>query len=226
MFANTKAFSGFAVDDVPKARAFYEGTLGLNVSEEMGLLVLHLSGGRDTIVYPKPDYTPATYTVLNFPVDDIDAAVDELKERGVEFERYDGFEQDEKGIARGPRGRTSPGSPIPRETSSRCSRTSRPSRRGVIPLKPPVRHLRRTVRLRSYVTRASVVRGGARSPEEREEGRAPPVSAPPQTVKTMNESSSDSSPCGPSFPRLRGPNAFEGRAALRVEGPSASVRRI
>jgi catechol 2,3-dioxygenase-like lactoylglutathione lyase family enzyme len=101
MFANTKAFSGFAVDDLEKARAFYESTLGLDVSEENGLLNLRLTGGRDTLIYPKPDFTPATYTILNFPVPDIDEAVDELTKRGVRFERYDGFEQDEKGVARG-----------------------------------------------------------------------------------------------------------------------------
>ncbi|HEU4973008.1 MAG TPA: VOC family protein, partial [Gaiellaceae bacterium] len=96
MFENTKAFSGFAVDDVAKAREFYEGTLGLRVSDEHDMLVLHLAGGRDTLIYPKPDHTPATYTILNFPVSDIDEAVDELTSRGVRFERYDGFEQDEK----------------------------------------------------------------------------------------------------------------------------------
>jgi catechol 2,3-dioxygenase-like lactoylglutathione lyase family enzyme len=104
MLADSKAFSGFAVDDVEKARKFYGDTLGLKTSvldEENGLLALHLAGDRDTIVYQKPDYTPATYTILNFPVDDIDAAVDELSSRGVQFERYDGFEQDEKGISRG-----------------------------------------------------------------------------------------------------------------------------
>jgi catechol 2,3-dioxygenase-like lactoylglutathione lyase family enzyme len=100
MFENTKAFSGFAVDDVQKARDFYAETLGLKTSEEHGLLTLHLAGDRDTIIYPKPDYAPATYTVLNFPVDDIDQAVDELAKRGVQFERYDGFEQDEKGVFR------------------------------------------------------------------------------------------------------------------------------
>jgi catechol 2,3-dioxygenase-like lactoylglutathione lyase family enzyme len=101
MFENVKAFSGFAVDDLQKAREFYGGTLGLKTSEEHGLMTLHLAGGRDTLVYPKPDHTPATYTILNFPVDDIDAAVDELSARGVRFERYEGFQQDEKGIARG-----------------------------------------------------------------------------------------------------------------------------
>jgi catechol 2,3-dioxygenase-like lactoylglutathione lyase family enzyme len=100
MFADTKAFSGFAVDDLEAAKRFYGETLGLRVSEENGLLNLHLAGGRDTLVYPKPDFTAATYTILNFPVDDIDAAVDELTRRGVRFERYPGFKQDEKGISR------------------------------------------------------------------------------------------------------------------------------
>src|SRR4051812_9747769 len=101
MFKDTKAFSGFAVDDVAKARAFYGETLGIDTSEENGLLTLHLAGGeRPTLIYPKPDFTPATYTILNFPVDDIDAAVDELLSRGVDFELYDGFGQDEKGISR------------------------------------------------------------------------------------------------------------------------------
>ena len=101
MFANTKAFSGFAVDDVQKAQEFYGETLGLKTSEEHGLMTLHLAGDRDTLIYPKPDHTPATYTILNFPVDDIEEAVDELAARGVRFERYDGTEQDEKGIFRG-----------------------------------------------------------------------------------------------------------------------------
>jgi catechol 2,3-dioxygenase-like lactoylglutathione lyase family enzyme len=100
MFANTKAFSGFAVDDVEKARAFYADTLGVRTSEEHGMLTLHLAGDRDVLVYPKPDHTPATYTILNFPVDDVDAAVDELTSRGVTFERYDGMGQDDKGIMR------------------------------------------------------------------------------------------------------------------------------
>jgi catechol 2,3-dioxygenase-like lactoylglutathione lyase family enzyme len=101
MFENTKAFSGFAVDDIAAARAFYGQTLGLKTSEEYGLLTLHLAGGRDTLVYPKADHTPATYTILNFPVDDIDAAVDELVRAGVRFERYEGTDQDDKGISRG-----------------------------------------------------------------------------------------------------------------------------
>ena len=101
MFATTKAFSGFAVNDLQQARRFYGETLGLRTSEENGLMTLHLAGDRDTLVYPKADHAPATYTILNFPVDDIDEAVDRLTERGVHFERYDGFEQDEKGISRG-----------------------------------------------------------------------------------------------------------------------------
>jgi catechol 2,3-dioxygenase-like lactoylglutathione lyase family enzyme len=107
MFADTKAYSGFAVDDVQKAHEFYTDTLGLRVTEldpEIGLLTLHLAGDRDTLIYQKPDYTPATYTILNFAVDDIDTAVDELSSRGVSFERYDGFDQDDKGIARGDQG--------------------------------------------------------------------------------------------------------------------------
>ncbi|HXR31368.1 MAG TPA: VOC family protein [Solirubrobacterales bacterium] len=105
MFTSTKATNSFAVDDVQKAREFYEQTLGLGTTvldEEHGVMSIQLAGGRDTFVYAKPDFTPATYTVLNFEVDDVDAAVDELGSRGVSFERYDGFEQDEKGIARGP----------------------------------------------------------------------------------------------------------------------------
>jgi catechol 2,3-dioxygenase-like lactoylglutathione lyase family enzyme len=101
MFEHTKAFSGFSVDDIPKARQFYGETLGLRISEENGLLRLHIAGDRDTIVYPKPDHTPATFTILNFPVDDVDKAVDDLAARGVTFERYEGAGQDEKGISRG-----------------------------------------------------------------------------------------------------------------------------
>ncbi len=100
MFTNTKAFSGFAVDDVDKAREFYGETLGLNTSVENDLLTLHIAGERPTLVYPRPGHTPAEYTILNFPVEDIEAAVDELVARGVEFERYEGFDQDERGIHR------------------------------------------------------------------------------------------------------------------------------
>jgi catechol 2,3-dioxygenase-like lactoylglutathione lyase family enzyme len=101
MFGQTKAFSGFSVDDIPKAKQFYGETLGLRVSEENGMLTLHIAGDRDTLIYPRDDHTPAMFTILNFPVDDVDKAVDELTERGVQFEHYDGAEQDEKGIHRG-----------------------------------------------------------------------------------------------------------------------------
>jgi catechol 2,3-dioxygenase-like lactoylglutathione lyase family enzyme len=101
MFTNTKAFSGFAVDDVEAARAFYGDTLGLKTSEENDILTLHIADNRPTLVYPRPGHTPAEYTILNFPVDDIEQAVDELAARGVEFERYEGFDQDDRGIHRG-----------------------------------------------------------------------------------------------------------------------------
>ena len=104
MFAESKAFSGFAVPDVESARTFYEDTLGLQVSQEDEGLVLHLAGGRDTFVYPKPDHVPATYTILNFPVDDVAAAVDELAGKGVRFEQYEGIAQDARGISRDPAG--------------------------------------------------------------------------------------------------------------------------
>ncbi|GAA2682604.1 MULTISPECIES: VOC family protein [Nonomuraea] len=100
MFRDTKAFSGFSVDDIEAAKAFYGDTLGIRVSEENGMLTLHLAGDRDTLVYPKPDHTPATFTILNFPVDDIDEAVDQLTERGVRFERYPQMNQDAKGVMR------------------------------------------------------------------------------------------------------------------------------
>jgi len=101
MFKDSKAFSGMAAGDIDAARAFYADTLGLEVTEEHGILTLHLATGGQVIVYPKPDHTPADFTVLNFPVDDIEAAVDGLTERGVAFEHYEGFGQDEKGIMRG-----------------------------------------------------------------------------------------------------------------------------
>jgi catechol 2,3-dioxygenase-like lactoylglutathione lyase family enzyme len=100
MLGESKAFSGFAVDDLEKAKAFYEEVLGLKTSEEHGLMTLHLAGDRPTLVYPKPDHEPATYTVLNFPVDDIDAAVEALMERGVAFEIYEQSGQDDKGVMR------------------------------------------------------------------------------------------------------------------------------
>ena len=100
MLGESKAFSGFAVGDIEAARAFYADTLGLKVTEENGMLTLHLGGERPTLVYPKDDHEPATYTILNFPVDDIEAAVDALMEKGVAFELYEGTPQDEKGIVR------------------------------------------------------------------------------------------------------------------------------
>ena len=102
MLRESKAFSGFAVPDVAAAKAFYGGVLGLDVSEANGMLTLHLAGDRDTIVYPKPDHVPATYTILNFPVDDVEAAVDALTARGVEFQTYEGEDlaTDAKGIMR------------------------------------------------------------------------------------------------------------------------------
>jgi catechol 2,3-dioxygenase-like lactoylglutathione lyase family enzyme len=101
MFGSTEAFSGFAVDDMDKARAFYGDTLGIETSSENGIMTLHLAGDRPTIVYPKPDHAPAAYTILNFRVADIEQAVDELAASGVTLERYAGFEQDERGIFRG-----------------------------------------------------------------------------------------------------------------------------
>jgi|SRR4051812_13579222 len=101
MFEQVKAFSGFSVDDIPKAKEFYEGVLGLKVSEENGMLTLHIAGDRDTLVYPKPNHQPATFTILNFPVEDVGAAVAELAARGVRFERYEGMGQDEHGVMRG-----------------------------------------------------------------------------------------------------------------------------
>jgi catechol 2,3-dioxygenase-like lactoylglutathione lyase family enzyme len=103
MLENSKAFSGFAAGDLEKVREFYTKTLGLKVTEEHGLLTLHLSGGNNVLIYPKPNHVPATFTVLNFPVEDVDLAVDELSKRGVQFEKYNGPEikTDEKGIMRG-----------------------------------------------------------------------------------------------------------------------------
>ena len=101
MLDTSKAFSGFAVKDVTEAARFYGETLGFEVSEENGLLSLQLGDDHVVLAYPKADHSPATYTILNFPVDDIDAAVEELSERGVRFVRYDEYAQDERGIARG-----------------------------------------------------------------------------------------------------------------------------
>jgi catechol 2,3-dioxygenase-like lactoylglutathione lyase family enzyme len=102
MLTTSNAYSGFAVDDLDAARHFYGDKLGVRITDgPMGVLILHIGDDRPTLVYPKPDFIPATYTVLNFEVDDIDAAVDQLTEQGIEMERYEGFDQDEKGIARG-----------------------------------------------------------------------------------------------------------------------------
>ncbi len=103
MFKDTKAFSGFAVDDIDAAERFYGETLGVTVTRnDMGILELHLAGGNRTIVYPKPDHVPATFTILNFPVRDIEAAVSDLAGCGVAFERYEGteMETDARGIFR------------------------------------------------------------------------------------------------------------------------------
>jgi predicted enzyme related to lactoylglutathione lyase len=101
MFKDTKAFSGFSVNDIPKAKQFYGETLGVNVSEENGMLTLHLGSGGSVLIYPKDNHVPATYTTLNFPVPNIEKAVDELTKRGIKFERYPGMDIDEKGIFHG-----------------------------------------------------------------------------------------------------------------------------
>lgn len=102
MFGKTQAFSGFSVNDIEQAKQFYDETLGLDVTEANGMLSLHLAGGAEVLAYPKGDqHTPATFTILNFRVEDIDAAVDELTRRGVVFQRYPGLETDEKGVFRG-----------------------------------------------------------------------------------------------------------------------------
>ena len=101
MFKDSKAFNGFSSDDIPAAKHFYGETLGVELTEEMGGLVLQLATGGSVFIYPKPNHEPASFTVLNFPVDDIDAAVDALVERGVSFERYEGMPQDDRGIMRG-----------------------------------------------------------------------------------------------------------------------------
>ena len=104
MFKDSEAFSGFSVDDLGRAKQFYGETLGLRVTEdvpEMPLLSLHVGGGQPVLIYEKPDHEPASFTVLNLPVDDVGAAVEELTSRGIEFERYEGAPQDEKGVMRG-----------------------------------------------------------------------------------------------------------------------------
>lgn len=102
MFKNNRAFSGFSVDDIPKAKAFYSQTLGMEVSEENGMLSLHIGNGNTVLAYSKPNHEPATFTILNFPVDNVEQAVDYLTRAGVQFEHYTGdLQTDEKGIFRG-----------------------------------------------------------------------------------------------------------------------------
>jgi predicted enzyme related to lactoylglutathione lyase len=101
MVDTTKAFGSFAVNDLAAARKFYGETMDLKLTEEGGALMLHLAGDHSILVYLKPDHTPASFTILNFPVDDIDRAVDELTTRGVPIQRYEGFQSDDKGIYRG-----------------------------------------------------------------------------------------------------------------------------
>lgn len=108
MLKASKAFSGFSTNDITEAREFYGTTLGLDVTESHGMLDLHLGGGVNVLIYPKLHHSPATFTVLNFPVDDVDQTVDELTMRGVKFERYDepDLKTDAKGISRDKRGPT------------------------------------------------------------------------------------------------------------------------
>ncbi len=123
MLKDTPAFSGFSVDDIPKAKAFYGEILGLDAVEEHGMLSLHIAGGSRIIVYPKPNHIPATFTLLNFPVKNIDQIVDELTQRGVRFEHYPELHTDEKGISRDPGVEKSPGSPIRQGIFFRCWKT-------------------------------------------------------------------------------------------------------
>ena len=106
MLRDSRAFSSFSVDDLDKAKQFYGETLGLDVAERPEGLELHLTGGTTVFIYPSPSYTPPKHTVLNFPVDDIEAAVDELAAKGVAMEQYDlpDLKTDERGIFRGPTG--------------------------------------------------------------------------------------------------------------------------
>jgi catechol 2,3-dioxygenase-like lactoylglutathione lyase family enzyme len=101
MLANAPVFSSYSTNDVDACLRFYRDTLGVEVSEAMGGLGLRFANGQRIFIYPKPNHEPATFTVLNFPVDDVDATVDRLTTAGIAFERYPGMEQDEKGIVRG-----------------------------------------------------------------------------------------------------------------------------
>ena len=100
MLTDTKAYSGFSTNDIQKTKEFYSNILGLNVTEEYGMLRLHLATGADILIYPKGDHVPATYTILNFPVDNIEQVVDELTSKGVTIEHYENM-TDERGILRG-----------------------------------------------------------------------------------------------------------------------------
>jgi catechol 2,3-dioxygenase-like lactoylglutathione lyase family enzyme len=100
MLGQSHAYSGFSTNDIEAAKRFYSESLGLRVTEENGMLTLHLGGGGMVLIYPKEDHEAATYTCLNFPVADVDAAVDDLVARGISFERYDGLPQDERGVMR------------------------------------------------------------------------------------------------------------------------------
>ncbi len=100
MLKDSRAYAGFSANDINIAKEFYSNSLGLDVSEENGMLTLGLAGGGRVLIYPKDDHQAATYTVLNFPVDDINATVDDLTNRGVVFERYEGMSQDERGVMR------------------------------------------------------------------------------------------------------------------------------
>jgi len=101
MALDSYAFSGFSVSDIDKAKKFYGDVLGVKVTEDHGMLKLHLASGGQVLIYPKEDHKPASFTILNFPVKDIDKAVDDLAAKGIEFEKYEGAPQDARGIARG-----------------------------------------------------------------------------------------------------------------------------
>jgi catechol 2,3-dioxygenase-like lactoylglutathione lyase family enzyme len=138
MLPTAHAYSSFAAKDIAAEKEFYAKKLGLDVNElyDGQLLELRLGDDKRVLVYSKEDFRPATYTVLNFPVPDVDAAVAELQQNGVEMARFDGFDQDAKGIARPTSaggGRRSPGSVTPTATSWRSTATSRlrPDRRRV-----------------------------------------------------------------------------------------------
>lgn len=100
MLSDSHAYSGFSSNDIPKAKEFYAETLGLEVTEENGMLTLHLAGGGKVLIYPKDNHEPASFTVLNFPVENIEQAVDRLAKTGIQLERYEGSNQDERGIHR------------------------------------------------------------------------------------------------------------------------------